>query len=70
MDLSFIVLVAFISVFFGALVGCRLSEWRLDVRARRQAAMQRALNKQWQDLQTARRENYSARLNQGELSRV
>lgn len=70
MVLGFIVLVAFISVIFGALVGCRLSEWRLDARARRQAEMQRALYKQWQDLQTARRENYPARMNQGELSRV
>lgn len=70
MALGFIVLVAFISVIFGALVGCRLSERRLDVRAKRQAEMQRTLNEQWQDLQAARRENCSAQMNESELSRV
>lgn len=70
MALDFIVLMVLISVLFGVLVGCRLSERRLAVRARRQAETQRALNKQWQDLQAARRENCSARMNEIELSQA
>jgi Tfp pilus assembly protein PilV len=47
-------LVAFVLVVFGVLLGCTLSEWQLKTRARRQAAMQRSLNRQWQELQVAR----------------
>jgi uncharacterized membrane-anchored protein YhcB (DUF1043 family) len=56
MSLGLIVLAAFILVLFGILVGCRLSERRLEVRAKRQAEMQRSLNSQWQEIQDARRE--------------
>ena len=39
---------------FGVLIGCTFSQWLLDARDRRQAAMQRALNEQWQELVAAR----------------
>ena len=56
MPLGWIVLAAFILVLFGILIGCRLSERHLEVRAKRQAEMQRSLNSQWQEIQDARRE--------------
>ena len=56
MSLGLIVLAAFILVLFGMLIGCRLSERRVEVRAKRQAELQRSLNSQWQEIQDARRE--------------
>lgn len=50
MNFGLIVLVAFSLVLFGVLIGCRLSGRWLDVRSKRQAEMQRALNRQWQEL--------------------
>jgi cell division protein FtsL len=52
--LPLIVLVAVILVSFGVLIGCTLSERMLDARERRQAAVQRSLNEQWQALEAAR----------------
>lgn len=62
MDLGLIVTGAFILVLFGVLVGCRLSERRLEVRAKRQAELQRSLNRQWQELQIARQKNNVAQM--------
>ena len=55
MTFGLIVLGAFILVLFGILIGCTLSERWLEARARRQAELQRSLNKQWQELQDARK---------------
>jgi hypothetical protein len=41
-------------VSFGVLIGCTFSQWLLDARDRRQAAVQRALNEQWRELGAAR----------------
>ena len=49
-----IVLAATLLVSFGVLIGCTLSERLLDARTRRQAAVQRSLNEQWQALGVAR----------------
>lgn len=68
MTLSLMVLAAFILVLFGVLIGCRLSEKRLNAGTKRQAEIQRSLNSQWQELQEARRENHSARTNRCEPS--
>lgn len=54
MIFGFIALAAFMLVILGVFIGCTVSEWQLQERARRQAAAQRSLNKQWQELQTAR----------------
>jgi hypothetical protein len=51
--------VASVLVIVGILIGWRLSQWRLDVRARRQAAAQRSLSRQLFELRAARRHNYS-----------
>jgi uncharacterized membrane-anchored protein YhcB (DUF1043 family) len=51
-------LFAFAAIFlvaFGMLIGCTLSEIALNARTRRQAAVQRALNAQRQELEAARR---------------
>jgi hypothetical protein len=56
MSLGLMILVAFSLVLFGILIGCRLNEKHLAVRAKRQAEMQRSLNSQWQEIQHARRE--------------
>jgi cell division protein FtsL len=53
-NLPLIVLVAAILVSFGVLIGCTFSARALDARERRQAAVQRSLNEQWQELQAAR----------------
>ncbi len=45
MTLGLAVLVAAVLVIFGVLIGCTLSEWQLEARARRQAEMQRSLNR-------------------------
>lgn len=70
MTLGLMVLAAFTLVLFGILIGCRLSEKHLAVRAKRQAEMQRFLNSQWQELQDARRENHAARTIRCEPSRM
>lgn len=51
---SLIVLTVVFLVSLGALIGYTLSERALDARTRRQAAAQRSLNSQWQELAAAR----------------
>jgi uncharacterized membrane-anchored protein YhcB (DUF1043 family) len=50
----FVLTVLAITFLVGVLVGCALTERALESRTRRQAAMQRALNSQWQELEAAR----------------
>jgi hypothetical protein len=66
MTFSSIVLVAFFLVLFGMLIGCTLSERCLGGRARRQAEMQRSLDRQWRELQFAKAQNCSDRMGQCE----
>jgi hypothetical protein len=54
MTSGLIVLVAFVLVVSGVLIGWRLSHWRLAARARRQAAAQLSLYRQLHELQAAR----------------
>ena len=54
--LTLTVLVAAILVSFGVLIGCTFSDRLLAARDRRQAAVQRSLNEQWQELEAARQE--------------
>jgi hypothetical protein len=54
MTFGSIVLAAFFLVLFGMLIGCTLSERGLGRRAKRQAEMQRSLDRQWQELQVAK----------------
>lgn len=67
MTVALIVLAASVSVIFvvGVLTGYRLSERKLAARARRQAAAQSSLYRQLRELQSARQENYSARMKVG-----
>jgi hypothetical protein len=51
--------VASVMVIVGILIGWRLSQWRLEVRAKRQAAAQLSLSRQLFELRAARRNNYS-----------
>jgi hypothetical protein len=51
--------VASVLVIVGILIGWRLSQWRLEVRARRQAAAQLSLSRQLFEFRAARRNNYS-----------
>jgi hypothetical protein len=51
--------VASVLVIVGILIGWRLSQWRLEVRARWQAAAQPSLSRQLFELRAARRNNYS-----------
>ncbi len=53
------VLMASVLVVVGVFIGWRLSQWRLEVRARRQAAAQLSLSRQLLELRAARRKNYS-----------
>lgn len=69
MTLGSILLAAFALVIFGALIGWRLSRWQLEARARRQAAAQLSLYRQLQELQAARRKNYSTASNPANGSR-
>jgi hypothetical protein len=55
MFLGLIVLMASILVIFGVLVGYALGERRFQARASRQASIQYSLNRQWQELQDARK---------------
>lgn len=52
--ISLIVLTATFLVSLGVLIGYTLSERALEARTRRQAAVQRSLNSQWQELEGAR----------------
>jgi hypothetical protein len=54
-----IALVGFVLVIAGVLIGWRLSQWQLEVRARRQAAAQPSLSRQLLELRAARQKNYS-----------
>jgi hypothetical protein len=52
--IALIILAAALLVSFGVLIGCTVSQWLLDARDRRQAAVQRSLNEQWKELVAAR----------------
>jgi len=54
-----IVLAAFVLVVVGVFIGWRLSQWRMEVRARRQVAAQLSLSRQLLELRAARQKNYS-----------
>jgi uncharacterized membrane-anchored protein YhcB (DUF1043 family) len=54
--LASIVLAAILLICFGALLGCIFSNRLLTARGRRQAAVQRSLNEQRQELEAARQE--------------
>ncbi len=56
MTSGLVVLVGSLLVIFGVLIGCRLCELQLAARVRRQAAVQRSLNMQWEQVQAARHE--------------
>jgi hypothetical protein len=59
MNSGSIALVASVLVIGGILIGWRLSQWRVEVRARRQRAAQLSLSRQLRELRAARRNNYS-----------
>lgn len=59
MTVGSIVLVASVLVIVGVCIGWRLSQWQLEVRARRQVAAQLSLSRQLLELRVARRKNYS-----------
>jgi uncharacterized membrane-anchored protein YhcB (DUF1043 family) len=61
MTFNLIVLAATLLVVAGVLMGCTLSEFLLDARTRRQAATQRSLNSQWQEIEIQWRELETAR---------
>ena len=50
----FILSVLIVTFLVGVLIGSSLTERALESRTRRQAAMQRVLNSQWQELDAAR----------------
>jgi hypothetical protein len=54
-----IVLVGSVLIIIGVLIGWRLSQWKLEVRARRQVAAQLSLSRQLLELRAARQKNYS-----------
>jgi predicted negative regulator of RcsB-dependent stress response len=54
-----IALAATALIIVGVLIGWRLSQWQLEVRARRQVAAQLALSRQLLELRAARQKNYS-----------
>jgi hypothetical protein len=56
MTTGLIVLVASALVVSGVVIGWRLSQWRLEARAKRQAAAQLSLYRQLHELQAARQE--------------
>jgi hypothetical protein len=56
--MTLVLTVLAITFLVGVLIGCSLTERALDARTRRQAAMQRALNSQWQELEVAQSEYY------------
>jgi uncharacterized membrane-anchored protein YhcB (DUF1043 family) len=61
MTFSMIVLEVVLLLLMGVLIGGTLTEQALQARARRQAAMQRSLNRQWQELESQWRELEVAR---------
>ena len=61
MTFHLIILAATLLVVVGVLVGCTLSDCLLDARTRRQAATQRSLNRQWQEIEIQWRELGTAR---------
>lgn len=65
MTLDVIVLAATFLISLGVLIGYTLSERALEARTRRQAAVQRMLNSQWQEIEAARQT--IAQRRQGEL---
>jgi len=54
-----IVVAASVLVVVGMFIGWRLSRWRLEVRARRQAAARLSLSRQLFELRAARQKNYA-----------
>ncbi len=50
MELTLVLIVLAATLLVGVLIGCTLSERVLEARTKRQAAVQRALNSQWQEL--------------------
>jgi type II secretory pathway pseudopilin PulG len=54
-----IALAASVLVIIGILIGWRLSQWQLEIRARRQVAAQLSLSRQLLELRAARQNNYS-----------
>jgi predicted negative regulator of RcsB-dependent stress response len=54
-----IALAAAALIIVGVLIGWRLSQWQLEVRARRQTAAQLFLSRQLLELRAARQKNYS-----------
>jgi uncharacterized membrane-anchored protein YhcB (DUF1043 family) len=59
--MAFNVVVLTVTLLIGVLIGCTLSEQLLAARTRRQAAAQRSLNSQWQELARQRQELEAAR---------
>lgn len=56
--MTVILTVSAIIFLVGVLVGCSLTERALEMRSRRQAAMQQALNSQWHEFEAAQNEYY------------
>ncbi|MFN2478384.1 MAG: hypothetical protein ABR615_04335 [Pseudonocardiaceae bacterium] len=56
MTSGLIILLASALVIVGVVIGWRLSQWRLEARAKRQAAAQLSLYRQLHELQEARKE--------------
>ena len=54
-----IALVGSVLIIIGVLIGWRLSQWKLEVRARRQVAAQLSLSRQLLELRAARQKSYS-----------
>jgi uncharacterized membrane-anchored protein YhcB (DUF1043 family) len=59
--MTFDLIVLMATLLVGVLIGCTLSEQLLEARTRRQAATQRSLNSQWQELASQWRELEAAR---------
>ena len=53
-----IALVGSVLIIIGVLIGWRLSQWKLEVRARRQVAAQLSLSRQLLEFRAARQKNY------------
>lgn len=59
MTAGWIALVGSALIVVGVLIGWRLSQWQLELRARRQVAAQLSLSRQLLELRAARQRNYS-----------
>jgi hypothetical protein len=55
---------------FGLLAGYRLSEWKFNVRARRQTAAQTSIYRQLHELQAARKRGYPTSIQKDYSARV